>query len=542
MSSPRSGPGFLFRFFAPLAPLLMLLLSLWASRRKENRSGKAWKCVLVFLLLAGGTAWIFFFLPADAWLFPERFSRPVLEKEKTPGPAPVVLGGAVAASQFSRGIVIHVFGDRTAGLALWNCQFPARIVVLRTKDLSMEGDYPERPVLLPDQTGEKFSSRIGNPREPDILFIVPGALKFPFDVFLSPRVLHALGEEIAQKRGVFAFLLSDLEGEKAKKAQEEACGRLSRIYANVYAVSWPRMVLASDTALNLDPETLESSWGEEFFPKGVLKIFLPDLKKSSLYRKKGDAGKEAFPMMPFSFLLHGENHQGISGMILKVFLVWAEFLNEYFWLFWALFLPGYFVFRYFLSPGEKRKKFFQFFENAFFLAGFPLGTILLQPEKWLDKELIVSFLLLPGLTASLAAWRSAGKRKKPSHAASFFRKVLSFLRSLLSALLPWLGLLLCLPGQELRAPCPAFFPFPFTFFRFFFAVLFLFGGAFCGSSLAGTAENLEKEELPRILLITLAGSSLAFLLILPVAFGGWTVMVPLFVFLSLLRICVLRKN
>ena len=90
------------------------------------------------------------------------------------------------------------------------------------------------------------------------------------------------------------------------------------------------MVLASDTALNLDPETLESSWGEEFCPKGVLKIFLPDLKKSSLYRKKGDAGKEAFPMMPFSFLLHGENHQGISGMILKVFLVWAEFLNEYF--------------------------------------------------------------------------------------------------------------------------------------------------------------------------------------------------------------------
>ncbi|MBO4303687.1 MAG: hypothetical protein J6A21_03810 [Lentisphaeria bacterium] len=528
---------------APFAPLLMLLLCLFASRREENCSQKAWKCVPVFLLLAGGAAGVFF-LPANARTLPEKLSRVHEEKAKA-DPASTVLAGIVAAGQFSRGVVIHVLGDRTAGKFLRNGPFPARIAVLDTKNPFSEGELPmrvlDRNAFMPGKAG---GTHVSPPENPDILFASPGELKFPFDVFLSLRLLRALDGQFAHGRGVFVLLLSCLEGEKAKAAEEEACRRLSRIYANVYAVSTPRMVLASDAALNLDPETLGIRGGEEFFPKGILKIFLPDLKKSPLYRKKGDAEKETFPMMPFSFLLHGEARQGLSGMIRKAFLFWAELLHESYWLFWALFLPGYFVFRYFRSPGEKPKKFFRLFEHAFFLAGFPFGVICLLPEKWLAKELFLSFLLLPALAAFLAAGGIAAGRKNASSGStpSVSRRILSLLPSLLSSLLPWLGLCLCMAEEEHCTPGPAFFPFALSFFRFSLALLFLLAGAFCGSSLEETMEGLEKEELPRILLTALAGSFLAFSLILPVAFGGYGAMIPLFIFLSFLRICVLRKN
>ena len=453
----------------------------------------------------------------------------------------VVLASSIAIGQFTQPVTILVAGDPDAGYILREKGFPARIVLAETS--LQENILQDDALLLPAYSGKA-----------DIYFIALKELSFPSDFFLTERGLEYFRGKTVPGGGVLALLLPDLDADLLQKILDETRKVLSRDYANILSISNPRMLLASNLPLTADPVILENNLQEvclkagkkSIFPEGFLQIFTPELTKSSLYQRQKNIPAPSFSL-PLPFIVQEKLFEGAAGEILEIFHFWAAFYRKYFWFFWGFFLPGYFIFRYFFSPGERRKRLFLCFEHTFFITAIPLGVILSFPEKWQGRELLFFYMLLPGFFAFFTAylWREdAGENFEKIPSSGGVKRSASFRKDRFLSHLPPVCTVLILWIMPLLLPLKMnILPGGTSFHVLTLGLLLITAGTGGGLVLLETLKNLEQKSIPEILLAVLAGTGMAFLLVFPVAYSGsWLLLIPLMVFMTILQYCVLRKN
>ena len=256
---------------------------------------------------------------------------------------------------------------------------------------------------LPDDSSRQEKEVLTGNHKEDILFAVHSGMDFSSDAFFTAGYLFPLKEKLA-KDGVFVLLLPQVKADLYQKIVDHTAPILCSIYKNVLPVAYPQMILASDRVLITDQEKLEKnllSFTEKEkspFPASFLQIFTPHLSKGRLLTSsKENPAKSLREKESFPWELREKCYDGFYGDLWYLFRLWSEFFHQYFYGIWGGIILLYFIFRYFCSPGEKRKRLFHFFEESFFLIGFPAAVFSASPGKW-EKDEMVLFLLLPFLT------------------------------------------------------------------------------------------------------------------------------------------------
>lgn len=517
------------KILAPFIPLWILFLCI-PSFLRTDRKKVFWSRTLILLFLICGAAGQFSpagksagFLAKTSLIAAE---KNVLDEGK------VVLAASIGAGQFkNKPVTFYIAGDSaSAGYILQKKSFPARVVLA-------ENSYNEH--ILFDNTDSALPPYSG---KADIVFVALKELSFPMDIFLTERVLSALRKKFTPGGGVFIFLLPELDADLSQKVIDETSRKLSRLYANILSISNPKMLLAANLPLCCEPEKLEEAlWvkneeeKEKIFPEGFLQIFTPELSRSRVCKKMENDEKSEEEILPLPFLLQEKLAHGFEGEIWGIFNFWTGVYKRIFFLFWGVFLAGYFIFRYFCSPGVCQKQHFCFFEQIFFLTAMPLSFLLRCPEKIPGGSLLFFHILLPFFMAffSAALWsQSSGKIPETNREKS--RKWNKFF-----PLYSITAMLLLFHVYFIRWDI---FPGGIPFFLPASVFLLMTAGASCGVTLKEILKNMQEKDLSTLLLCALAGFLTALILILPLAYGESFLMIPPAVFMVLLQICVLRKN
>lgn len=526
---------FSVRIFSSFAPLL-LLIQYTFSIQEENKKKTGKILFLIFILICGGTG--DFFIKEKIIAQPAK--KEVSPKED-PDPGRIILAGSIAAGQFTRPVTIFLYGNQQAGSILQKSSFPARLFFCtelagEQKLFDNRSSGQERSSSPPETENQN--------KKADIILVCLKDFSFPENVFLTQRMLFSLRKKFKPGGGVFALLLPDKDKEKIflQNIFQRVFPLLGSLYANILYIPEQKMFLASNLPLVTDPEILEENLQEGsrkkmYFPEGFLQIFAPELKKSLPYERK--EGEKVKNIPYFSWLLPAPGGSDMDHFLFRIPEFFTALYRPYRYFFWILFLPLYFIFRYFYSPGGKRKRKFFLFEHAFFLTSFPLVSLLSFPEKWSINAFHPFLLLLPAFLSFFFIFFRKDTIEEEEKEKGKYQKYFSFL----TRLFPFSPFLLFIIFAEKNDGIfSLLFPRGIQPYTILLPLLFFFLGVGCSSSLAHTLKNTEQKEFPGILLWIFSGMILACCVTFPLAYGGLYIMLPLLVFMTLLRGCIYWKK
>ena len=499
-----------------------------AGEEKPLQNQRLFSSHSAFLFFTGGLILIFSLLLFLCLYFIPRYYPDV----KDHVPAEYFFACAIGAGQFDRPPDVYITPRCPMGEKLMQINFPGTFTVdagLFSKKQFFR-NMPEK-FLYDEENREKGRA--------DIVIAVPRTVSFPSDAFLTYRHLFPLKEKLV-RGGVFILLLPHMKSDHYQQIIDHLAPQLCMIYKNVLPVAFPRMLLASDRVPVTDPEKLEkklfSFTGEESspFPESFLSIFTSGLPRSRVLKASSETVfSPSEKTVPFPWVFREKYHEGFMGDIWYLFRLWTGFFQQYFYYCWGGLILFYFVLRYFCSPGEKRKRFFHFFEECFFLAGLPACVFMASPGKWEKNTIILFSFLVPLLCIFFSMILFLAEKMRKESGTGLFSGRRIFYFSLPAILVPLLVLAIYQGVGEkfVSEICSSFLPQGMQSI----VLLLLLAGSIANSCLFhNTLKGMCFREIPLLLLIP-AALFAVFLLISAAGYGGISCMVIPLVLMSIVQ-------